>query len=173
MIFGYNTDVKAGDNVYHVQTEDRGAKNPLIDSVIYYKGQILDRRRTPYTPGEVTSEQIKEMVTNQHRELVDSIKSGAFVPSVQQSDVTVDLMNPESVEENGRLLFRLKAPAGAKVQAYLEVNGSPVERSETVADPNGEAMVAFLLPEAEQAAVVFRAVSEGQMQAVKFQVRQQ
>lgn len=173
MIFGYNTDVKAGENVYHVQTEDRGVRNPLIDSVVYYKGQILDRRRTSYVPGEVTPEQIKEMVTNQHRELVDSIKSGAFVPGSPQSEVTVDLLNADSVEDNGRLLFRLKAPAGSKVQAYLEVNGEAVERSETVADPNGEAMVAFVLPNAEEAAVVFRAVSEGQMQAVKFQVKQQ
>jgi hypothetical protein len=173
MVFGFNTDVKVGDSVYHVQTEDRGPKRPEIDSVIYYKGQILDRRRTHYT-AETTPEQIKEMVTNQHRDLVDSLKSGAFVPDVMQpQNVTVELLNPTSVALNGRLLFRLKVPAGSNVQAFLEVDGTPAERAEAVADKNGEAEVTFLMPEAAQAIVMFRAVSEGHIQALKFNLRQQ
>ena len=173
MIFGFNTDVKVGESVYHVQTEDRGPKRPQIDSVTYYKGQILDRRRTSYTP-ETTPEQIKEMVTNQHRELVDSLKSGAFVPDVMQpTNVTVELLNPTSVEMNGRLLFRLKAPAGSHVQAFLEVDGTAAERAETVSDKNGEAEVTFLVPDSASAIVMFRAVSEGHIQALKFHLRQQ
>ena len=54
MIFGFNTDVTGKDAVYHVQTEDRGAKHPVIDSIIYVSGRIVDRRQTPYVPGEVT-----------------------------------------------------------------------------------------------------------------------
>jgi hypothetical protein len=81
MIFGYNTDVKAGDTVYHVQTEDRGEKNPVIDSLIYVKGQILDRRLTPYVPGEKTAEQLQEMVKQQHRGLVEAIRGGAYKPA--------------------------------------------------------------------------------------------
>jgi len=198
MIFGFNTDVKVGENVYHVQTEDRGVKRPLIDSVIYHKGQILDRRRTPYVPADVTQHQIKEMVTTQHRELVEAIRSGAFVPGTHgepavtgffdrdalaaaiaqvqrepSTDLAVELLNPDSVHSNGRLLFRLKVPAGAKVQAYLEVNGEAAERGETTADSIGEAELSFLMPEAPQASVVFRAVAGGAMQTVKFQVRQQ
>jgi hypothetical protein len=173
MIFGFNTDVRVGDSVYHVQTEDRGPKRPEIDSVIYYKGQILDRRRTSYT-AETTPEQIKEMVTNQHRELVDSLKSGAFVPDVMQpTNVTVELLNPSSVEVNGRLLFRLKVPAGSHVQAFLEVNEAPAERAETIGDKNGEAEVTFLVPQGPKATVMFRAVSDGHIQALKFYLRQQ
>jgi len=171
MIFGFNTDVKVGDSVYHVQTEDRGPKRPEIDSVIYYKGQILDRRRTSYTP-ETTPEQIKELVTKQHRKLVDSLKSGTFVPDTQD-DVTVELLNPGSVELNGRLLFRLKVPAGAHVQAFLEVNGTEAERSEAIGDKNGQAELTFLVPEGPQAVVLFRAVTEGHTQALKFHLKQQ
>lgn len=79
MIFGYNTDVKSGDTVFHVQTEDRGERNPVIDSVIYVKGRIVDRRRTAYSPGENTPEKLQDMVKRQHRELVDSIKNGSYV----------------------------------------------------------------------------------------------
>jgi len=177
MIFGYNTDVKAGAETYHVQTEDRGVKHPVIDSVIYNKGRILDRKRTPYVPADVTSEEIKEMVTAQHRMLVESIKSGAFVPGAAQdmlANLTVELLNPESLNDNGRLLFRLKAPVGARVQAYLEVNNNTTERSEATADKNGDAEVTFLLPEGARASVLFRAVTDGvATQTVKFEVRQQ
>jgi hypothetical protein len=172
MIFGFNTDVKVGESVYHVQTEDRGPKRPEIDSVIYYKGQILDRRRTRYSPETTTSEQIKEMVTTQHRKLVDSLKSGAFVPDAQQ-EVTVELLNPGSVELNGRLLFRLRVPAGAHVQAFLEVNGTEAERSEAIGDRNGQAELTFLVPDGPHAVVMFRAVTEGHTQALKFHLRQQ
>lgn len=173
MIFGYNTDVKVGKSVYHVQTEDRGAKHPMIDSVIYHKGHILDRRRTHYVPGEKTADEIKEMVTKQHRELVDSIKSGAFVPGAQQNDLTVELLNPESVAENGRLLFHLKVPGGSKVEACLEVNGAEKERAEATANDKGEAELAFPMPEGPTVEVLFRATAEGQTQTVKFHVKQQ
>jgi hypothetical protein len=177
MIFGYNTDVKTGGETYHVQTEDRGAKHPVIDSVIYHKGRILDRKRTTYVPADVTPEEVKEMVTAQHRMLVESIKSGVFIPGAAQdmlANLTVSLLNPDSVSESGRLLFRLKAPAGARVQAYLEVNNSTCERSEATADKNGDAEVTFLLPEGARSFVLFRAVTEGvATQTVKFEVRQQ
>lgn len=176
MIFGYNTDVPVGDKVYHVQTEDRGSKHPVIDSVIYLKGRILDKRRTPYVPGEVTSGKIKEMVTQQHRELVESIKSGAFVPGaaeVPDGQVTVELLNPDTLEENGRLLFRLKAPAGSRVQACLEMDGKEVQRAEGTADGKGIAELPFLLPQSGSATVLFRAVTQGATRTVKFVMRQQ
>ena len=181
MIFGYNTDVQAPSGVYHVQTEDRGEKNPVIDSVIYVKGQILDKRRTKYVPGEVTPEQLKEMVKNQHRELVDSIKAGTFVPgaggasgeSAAHPAPTVELVNPDSLEDNGRLLFHLRAPSGARVEASLEINGGEAETASTTADKSGDAELSFAMPESSDAAVVFRAVIEGSTKMLKFVVRQQ
>lgn len=174
MIFGYNTDVPVGDKVYHVQTEDRGSKHPVIDSVIYLKGRILDKRRTTYVPGEVSPGKIKEMVTHQHRDLVESIKSGAFVPGASSDEPpTVELLNPDSLEENGRLLFRLKAPAGSQVQACLEVDGKEVQRAEGTADGQGIAELPFLLPQSGSATVLFRAVSQGSTRTVKFIMRQQ
>lgn len=80
MIFGYNTDVKAGDTVYHVQTEDRGAKNPVIDSAVYVKGRIIDRRRTPYDPEQQTPEQLQALAKQQHRALVEAIRGGGYQP---------------------------------------------------------------------------------------------
>ena len=43
-----NTDVKYRGVVYHVQTEDKGTANPLIETLIYKGGEILGSRRLPY-----------------------------------------------------------------------------------------------------------------------------
>ncbi len=49
MITGYNTDVRHGEVVLHVQTEDKGLDNPYLESVIYVRGQVLapSARATP------------------------------------------------------------------------------------------------------------------------------
>ena len=44
MITGFNTDVKYKGVVYHVQTEDKGTANPLIETLIYKGGEILGSR---------------------------------------------------------------------------------------------------------------------------------
>ena len=44
LITGFNTDVKYKGVVYHVQTEDKGVSNPLIETLIYKGGEILGSR---------------------------------------------------------------------------------------------------------------------------------
>ena len=41
VITGFNSDVKYRGLVYHVQTEDKGQVNPLIETLIYRGGEIL------------------------------------------------------------------------------------------------------------------------------------
>ena len=141
MIFGYNTDVKSGDTVYHVQTEDRGEKNPVIDSVIYVKGQIIDQRRTPYDPAQTAPERLQEMVKQQHRSLVDAIRGGNYAPPGAEEtaapapapaaaaavaaaapaaapapaacEPAIELLNAADIESAGRLLFRVLVRQGA------------------------------------------------------------
>lgn len=184
MIFGYNTDVKGGDGTtYHVQTEDRGRKKAIIDSVIYVKGQIVEKRRTRYVPGEASTEQVQEMVKKQHRELVDSIKNGTFVVTAQEEGEpesgqpaeppTVELLNPNSVEKDGRLLFSLRAPSGARVRGFLEVDGARSGEVEATAGEEGRAELAFPLPPGPRATVLFRAVVGRATQILKFVVKRQ
>ena len=62
MITGYNTDVRHDSVVFHVQTEDKGAANPLIESLVYVGGQVVAaapgqllraaRRRPGREPGQ-------------------------------------------------------------------------------------------------------------------------
>ena len=48
VITGFNTDIRHGDRVFHVQTEDRGLGNPIVESLVYVGGQILLSKRSPY-----------------------------------------------------------------------------------------------------------------------------
>ena len=54
VITGFNTDVKYKGVVYHVQTEDKGAANPLIETLIYKGGEILGSRRLVFRDAHTT-----------------------------------------------------------------------------------------------------------------------
>ncbi|MGH9425404.1 MAG: hypothetical protein ACRD2L_03740 [Terriglobia bacterium] len=82
MITGFNTDVKYGDTVYHVQTEDKGVKNPLILSLIYVKGAILDAFRIRYQDfldsDRFSEALLQKILEFQHRQIVGAIKRGKY-----------------------------------------------------------------------------------------------
>lgn len=79
MLTGYNTDIDHAGTTYHVQTEDRGEGNPVIESLVYANGEILYSRRTPYA--ELLAQGIEEktlasIMDRQHRTLVEVIRRG-------------------------------------------------------------------------------------------------
>ena len=82
MITGFNTDVKHGDTVYHVQTEDKGLTNPLILSLIYVKGTILDAFRIRYEDfldsDRFSEARLQKILESQHRQIVGAIKRGKY-----------------------------------------------------------------------------------------------
>jgi hypothetical protein len=82
MLFGHNTDVKAGESVYHVQTEDRGTANALIDTTVYCRGRVLHRRTNNYIdllPLDSEREDLlRKRIDDQHRTVTEDIRSGAL-----------------------------------------------------------------------------------------------
>ncbi len=83
MITGYNTDVEYNGRIYHVQTEDKGSSNPVIESLVYVGGEILASRRTPYAdlPGQgADHDAIGERLEAQHHRMIMNIRQGKFDP---------------------------------------------------------------------------------------------
>src|SRR4051795_1683019 len=79
MITGYNTDVRHGEVVYHVQTEDKGASNPFIESLVYVGGQVLASKRASYAEMLAEGREEKEIVAfmdHQHRTMIAAIRHG-------------------------------------------------------------------------------------------------
>jgi hypothetical protein len=82
MLFGHNTNVKVSEITYHVQTEDRGVTNALIDTTVYFHGRVLHRRTNNYfdlLPLNAKSEQaLKQRLDDQHASVVDELRTGAL-----------------------------------------------------------------------------------------------
>jgi hypothetical protein len=91
MITGFNTDVKYKGVVYHVQTEDKGTANPLIETLIYKGGEILGSRRLPYADLATRDDEaaITKLMEDQHKGMIMEVKRGRF-----------DLTNERTVMED-------------------------------------------------------------------------
>ena len=193
MIFGFNTEAIGKDAVYHVQTEDRGARNPVIDSIIYVGGKIVDRRRTPYVPAEVTQAQIEEMVRKQHKELVDAIRSGTYVrpegPAKADppppAGYSIQLSNGGDLCREGQLCFDFtvrengNSPAAQKlrdvsVEARWVVGGAVADSRSVSVAGDGRAELAYPVPGVEtEAVLLLRAQGPAGKEFSKFRVRAQ
>lgn len=83
MITGYNTDVRHGNRVFHVQTEDKGLANPKIETLIYVGGEILDSYRSSYEDLVAGGTHVEESVIQgkmdeQHKAIIRDIKNGKY-----------------------------------------------------------------------------------------------
>jgi hypothetical protein len=96
VITGFNTDVKFRGLVYHVQTEDKGRENPLIETLIYKGGEILASRRLPYAEliGDGDPEKaISHLMEEQHNAMILEVKRGKFTPAAEEpggEDLSLD-----------------------------------------------------------------------------------
>jgi hypothetical protein len=79
MIFGFNTDVKHGDTVYHVQSEASPSNFQLL-TTIFVQGRCLGKKTSSYAneefPLEVPEERVHELLKEQHRQVLEAIRAG-------------------------------------------------------------------------------------------------
>jgi hypothetical protein len=122
MSSGFNTDVKVGEHVYHVQTEDRGPNHPIIDTVVYQEGRIRHRRASNDEKGAdaapFSAEELNRRVEEQHRSVIEALRSGALDAEIasaeaatqasRPSGIQVQLLNPGSWLSAGKVLLELE-----------------------------------------------------------------
>lgn len=187
MVFGFNTDLKIGSRVYHVQTEDRGAANPLIDTTIYSKGHILHRRVTSYrelldSPG-FSEDLLRQRLEEQHRGILEELRSGALwfeAPGATPSGIQVQLLNPASWFASGTATLEIevrscvsKQPlADAQVQVSLEGWSGPVCFARAT-DAQGRATLSFPMPRLGPGGteLVIRAASANAEDEIRYSLR--
>ncbi len=81
MITGFNTNVRHGGRLFHVQTEDSGRDHPHVISHLYYEGSILGSEKTEY--GELVGSEdlraeVRGLMERQHKKMVRQLKGGDF-----------------------------------------------------------------------------------------------
>lgn len=98
MLTGFNTDIEFEGVTYHVQTEDRRGTNPLIESLVYVKGEILAARRTAYRnllDAGAESPAVQALMERQHFAIVEALRRGRIhlltePQTSDESDTTVN-----------------------------------------------------------------------------------
>src|SRR5271165_6695794 len=79
MIFGFNTDVKHGDTIYHVQSEARESE-VLLQTQVFVRGRCIGKKAVSYAAKAAESHfsdtQKEQQLREQHRSVLDAIREG-------------------------------------------------------------------------------------------------
>jgi hypothetical protein len=190
MLFGHNTNVSVGDSLFHVQTEDRGVSQALIDTTVYFRGRVLHRRTNNYLdllPLDSRKEAIlKQRVNDQHRSVEEDLRSGvlkltmpAANPAQQLPDLKVDLLNARDWLNGKRAKLQISVqdragnPAvNANILARMEGTAHPVNVSGT-SGADGRALMEFDMPPlaGAKAALVVEVDNGSARGLLRFQLR--
>jgi hypothetical protein len=109
VLTGYNTDIEHAGTTYHVQTEDKGRSNPIVESLVYARGEILYSRRTSYqdlVDQNVQSDAIATLMERQHHTIVEAIHRGRLAslgdePAVAGDDDDTSISRERQAETPG------------------------------------------------------------------------
>jgi len=200
MLFGHNSNVKAGDTTYHVQTEDRGATNALIDTTVYFRGRVLHRRTNNYfdlLPLNAESEQaLKQRLDEQHRAVVEELRTGALHLALPQDEkdsavtaapdsaaahkvLLLELINAKTWLSGKRALLQVavrnqtnQAVEGARVTARVD-GAAEISEYASETGPFGHAQFEFDMPQLSGAdpALLIEALHGNARGHLRFQLR--
>jgi len=172
MNFGFNSNVRAGETVYHVQTEDRGPSHPFLDTVVYEAGRVIYKRSTGYenfastAKTEAAAQQLHERLAQQHRDVIAELESGtlplnsqgsshlATKPVPAKDGLDIHLINPRIWFASGRATLEIelrqrstgKEIGGVDVEAFLEREKVRIPCTHARADATGRATLEFQMP---------------------------
>jgi hypothetical protein len=134
MIVGYNVHIRHDGNDYHVQTEDKGVKDAVIETLVYVGGKILHAERTSYRDiaGKCEEKEIAALMDMQHKRVIQSIRSGRFDEGPRKSfgadlstsrsfDQIVMEFLEEGAEDSLELVLKGDAPLRAGQPARIRV----------------------------------------------------
>jgi hypothetical protein len=200
MLFGHNSNVKASDTTYHVQTEDRGATNALIDTTVYFRGRVLHRRTNNYfdlLPLNADSERaLKQRLNEQHRAVVEELRTGALHLALPQDEkdsalaaapdsaaarkvLLLELINAKTWLSGKRALLQVavrnqtnQAVEGAKVTARVD-GAAEISEYASETGPFGHAQFEFDMPRLSgaDAALLIEALHGNARGHLRFQLR--
>ncbi len=103
MITGHNSAIKYKEELFHIQTEDRGLKAARIDTIIYKNGgAILHRKQLSYKDilaCENVRDVVRELMAEIHNKTITEVQKGLWrhgnVPEQSFQDRVMHyLLNP-------------------------------------------------------------------------------
>ncbi|HEV2314634.1 MAG TPA: hypothetical protein VGR94_04960 [Candidatus Acidoferrales bacterium] len=191
MSSGFNSDVNVGKEICHVQTEDHGQPDYLIETLVYHRGRIFHRRTSNYSDlvaVGISEEALLERVKAQHRAVMDAVREGAIaVPTAAEGGVRpsgngiqLRLRNANSWLAAGKATLDVQVlrrggsepVANANVEANITGPAEAARFSATTGD-DGVAELRFAMPPlgANGSELVIRAESEAGNDEVRYALR--
>src|SRR5258708_35425654 len=130
MIFGFNTDIKHQDTVYHVQSEAREGEM-LLQTQVFVRGRCVGKRATAYAEQaqspDFTDQKKEQILREQHRLVLDAIRDGRLeqvfdkreTPETLATERELDIqwLNSATVHTEDKLSMTLHAPEGEQAIA--------------------------------------------------------
>src|SRR5206468_6653339 len=122
MIFGFNTDIKHDDVVYHVQSEAREGET-LLQTQVFVKGRCIGKHAISYAERAAsqgfTDQQKELMLREQHRQVLDAIREGRLEEDFDTRDnpealgaikeLDIQWVNSHSIHAEEQLSMKLRA----------------------------------------------------------------
>jgi hypothetical protein len=191
MIFGFNTDVKHGDTIYHVQSEAREGEL-LLQTQVFVRGRCIGKRAKSYAnkanDAQLGDAQKEQQLREQHRLVLDAIREGKLDsvldhPEAENlasvKELEVEWLNSESIRVDRNLIMQLRvteggaAASGARLTFRLARPGAAPFYTQAVADSAGAAEVRIEVEEATLAdsSLLVQANFEGRTATRKFVLR--
>jgi len=190
MIFGFNTDVKHVDTIYHVQSEAREGEL-LLQTQVFVRGRCIGKRAKSYAaqsqePGYGDAQK-EQQLREQHRLVLDSIREGklesvldrpeAELAAVKELDV--QWLNADSIHADRNLTMQLRvteggtAASGARLTFRFARPGAAPFYTQAVTDSRGAAEIKIEVEEAAlpDSSLLVQANFEGRTATRKFVLR--
>ncbi len=191
MIFGFNTDVKHGDTIYHVQSEAREGEH-LLQTQVFVRGRCIGKKATSYASkageGQSGDTQKEQQLREQHRTVLDAIREGKLDAVLDRpepealatvKELDVHWLNAESVHADCNLTMQLRvteggtAAPGARLTFRFARPGSSPFYTQAVADSGGAAEIKIEVEESAllDSSLLVQANFEGRTATRKFILR--
>jgi len=190
-IFGFNTDVRHGDTVYHVQSEAR-VSDLLVQTLVFVKGLCVGKRTVSYAQEasrpEFSDEAIHKLLKAQHRTVIDAIQAGKMesalgtIGEVQDfggSGLSLKWIKAEPIgaEESITMHFEVtdagRAVAGAEVvsRAGSDADAPVIARATSGQSGNVEMQIALTDALRRESAITVQATYKGKSATRKFRLK--
>jgi len=191
MIFGFNTDVKHVDTIYHVQSEARESEK-LLQTQVFVRGRCIGKKAISYATSAAEpgfgDPQKEQLLRDQHRTVLESIKEGKLesvldktegetLAGIKQLDVQWE--NAASVHSNRNLIMQLRvtedgaAVASARLTFRFARPDAPPFYTQAVTDSQGGAQISVEVEESAlpDSSVMVQANHDGRTVTRKFVLR--
>ncbi len=191
MIFGFNTDVKRADTIYHVQSEARESEQ-LLQTQVFVQGRCIGKKAISYadstTQAGYGDPQKEQQLRDQHRLVLESIKEGKLEDVLDRAEMEslagikeldVQWENAASVHSNRNLTMQLRvtegeaAVSGARLTFRFARPDAAPFYTQAVTDNRGAAQISLEVEESAlpDSSVLVQANHEGRTVTRKFVLR--